>query len=110
MITEIEIETYALQIAEPAFGKISDATLAPLIGHLDPADFEAVLERAAEIAHQRGDAALAEADALENLHRLARAAGMPDGGKPIPWLQERGLIEEVDGGWCFKAAGPDIVM
>ncbi|HMF67604.1 MAG TPA: hypothetical protein VK602_08345 [Phyllobacterium sp.] len=39
--------------------------------------------------------------------RLARAAACPDGEPIIPWLQERGLIEQVDdGGWRFKTPAP----
>ena len=33
---------------------------------------------------------------------------MPDGEKPIPWLQERGLVEKVGDGWRVKTAGPAI--
>ena len=57
---------------------------------------------------ERADAYRAEAASLENLLRLARATGMPDGEKPIPWLQERGLVEKVGDGWRVKTAGPAI--
>ena len=43
-----------------------------------------MLERAAAIVSERADAYRAEAASLENLLRLARATGMPDGEKPIP--------------------------
>jgi hypothetical protein len=51
-------------------------------------------------------ACFAEAEALKHLSRVAHASGMPDGGKPVEWLQEHGLIEKVDDGWRFKAAKP----
>ena len=103
MSTPAEIESYAVQIAEPDF---ETASIEPLIGHLGDADFEAVMNRAAEISRERGRAAFAEADSLENLDRLANAAGCPPDVPTIPWLQERGLIEEVDDGWRFKIAKP----
>jgi hypothetical protein len=31
---------------------------------------------------------------------------MPDGGNPVAWLQERGLIEEINGALWFKPAKP----
>jgi hypothetical protein len=105
MITETEIETFAAQIAEPGF-EVSKANLDGLIGHLDHAESKAVLSRAAEISRERGRAAHAVADSIENLDRLGKAAGCPDGEPMIPWLQERGLIEEVDGGFRFKTAKP----
>jgi hypothetical protein len=46
------------------------------------------------------------ADTLKTLTRLARAAGCPRGVAVIPWLQERGLVEKVDGGWRFTTAKP----
>jgi hypothetical protein len=104
MITQTEIEAYAVQIGAPGF---ETASLEPLIGHLGDAEFEAVMDRAAEISRRRGKAAFAEADSLENLQRLAHAAGMPDGGKPVQWLQERGLIEKIGDGWRFKTAKPE---
>jgi hypothetical protein len=106
MISKSEIETYAGQIAEPDF---ETASIEPLIGHLGDAEFEAVMDRAAEISSERGLAAHAEADALRSVVRLAKATGIRAGGKPVPWLQERGLIEEVDGGFRFKTAKPGAV-
>jgi hypothetical protein len=106
MITETEIEAFAIKIAVPDF-RVSN--IGRLIGHLDPADFNLVLEHAAQLARQRGEANLVEADALENLMRVAHATGMPAGGKPIPWLRDRGLIEEADGVWRFKVAKPGAV-
>jgi hypothetical protein len=103
MITETEIETYAVQIAEPGF---ETASIEPLIGHLGAAEFRTVLRRAAEISRERGRAAHAVADSIENLRRLGKAAGCPDSEAIIPWLQARGLVEEVDGGFRFKTAKP----
>ena len=127
MITPQEIETLALKIAEPDF-VVSHASLDPLIGHLDVADFDAVLHRAAEIARESGKALDTEADTvdpliveavvdaiaeneeilvdLENLVRLGNAAGCPDDAAIIPWLLERGLVEKVDGGFRLKPAKP----
>jgi hypothetical protein len=68
------------------------------------------MSRAQEIARAKGDAAHAEADALRDVVRLAHAAGMPAGEKPILWLRARGLVEEIEGGgWRFKAATPGAV-
>jgi hypothetical protein len=109
MISASEIEAFAVQIAELTF-EVSKANISALIGHLDLPDYDVVLTRAAQIARQRGEADLAEAEALENLERLAHATGMPAGGKPIPWLQERGLVEEIDGGgFRFKTPRPGAV-
>jgi hypothetical protein len=105
MISQTEIETYAVQIAEPGF-EVSKANIDRLVGHLDPADYKAVAERSMQIAKEVGGAYLAEARALENLQRLAQATGMPEGDMAIPWLQVRGLIKEVDGRWFFKKPGP----
>jgi hypothetical protein len=104
MTDALQIEKYASQIAEPDF---DTASIDPLIGHLSDAEIDIVMDRAADIAQERGPAAMAESDALKNLSRLAHAAGMPAGGKPIPWLQERGLIERVGDGWRFKTAKPE---
>jgi hypothetical protein len=106
MISKEQIETFAAEIADPAF-KMQD--IGPLIGHLSDSEFDAVLERAKEIARSRANAAHAEADSLENVQRLAHAAGMPAGEKPIPWLAERGLIEKIGDGWRFKAAKPSAI-
>jgi hypothetical protein len=105
MISPSEIEAFTVQIAEPGF---ETARIEALIGHLAEAEFKAVMHRAAAIARAYGKAAFAEADALENLSRLAHAAGMPDGGNPFQWLQERDLVEEVDGGYRFKTAKPEV--
>jgi hypothetical protein len=113
MIDALMIEKYASQIAESAGemydanGKVGIMLDEPTIDHLSDAELDMVMDRAAEIARERGEAALAEADALKNLRRLAHAAGMPDGGKPIPWLVERGLIEKFGDGWRFKTAKPE---
>jgi hypothetical protein len=104
MITQTEIETFAMQIAEPDF---DPSQIEALIGHLRDAEIEAVIDRAAEISREHGEAALSEADTLASLSRLAHATGCPRGEPVIPWLQERGLIEQVDGGgWRFKTPAP----
>jgi len=105
MITEAEIETYAEQIAAPGF---ATASIEPLIGHLDDADFGMVLKRASGISRARGRAADTAADSLETLTRLAHAAGCPAGVAVLPWLQERGLAEEVESGWRYKVPKPGI--
>jgi hypothetical protein len=51
MTTPEELESFARQIAEPDF-PISHASLDPLIGHLNTADYARVLDRAAEIARE----------------------------------------------------------
>jgi hypothetical protein len=107
MITPTEIEAYAVQIAEPDF---ETASIEPLIGHLGDAEFEAVMDRAAEISRDRGRAAHDEADTLVALTRLAHAAGCPSGIAVVPWLQEHGLVEEVNSsGFGFKTAKPGAV-
>jgi hypothetical protein len=106
MISKSEIETFAVQIGDSDF---NTADLKPLIGHLSNPEFHAVLDRAKEIARARGRAAMAEADSLENVLRLAQAAGMPAGEKPVRWLAERGLIEASGNGWRFKVAKPSAV-
>jgi hypothetical protein len=93
MISEQEIELYADRIA----GFDWRARIDALIGHLDDGDQIAVLERAAQNMRRIGDSALAEAEALEDIDRLAKASGMPAGERPFTWLMERGLIVEVEG-------------
>ena len=107
MITETEIETYAVQIAESDFDMARGAE--NLIGHLYGEDFIAVMRRASEIARNVVATARAEANALENLERLAKATGCPEAKPMIPWLQERGLIEKVDGLWRLWIAKPAAV-
>lgn len=103
MINAAEIESYASQISEPDF---EIAAIEPLIGHLSDAEIEAVIDRAAAIARERGRADMAAAAALETLARIAHAAGCPRGDPVIPWLQARNLVEEFNGGFRFKVANP----
>jgi hypothetical protein len=106
MISNEGIGIIAAQIAEPDF-EVSKPNIDKLIGHLDAADQDIVLGRAAKISRQRGEADLAEARSLQNLRRLGKAAGCPDGEPVIPWLEARDLIEQVEGGgWRFKQASP----
>lgn len=106
MITKAEIETYAAQIAEVTFEMDN---IEPLIGHLGDVEMKAIMARAAAIAREGGRAAQAEADSMENVLRLAQAAGCPEGAPVIPWLAERGLIEKIGNGWRFKVAKPNAV-
>jgi hypothetical protein len=102
-----QVESFAQQIAEPDFDM---SQVEPLIGHLNGPAFEAVMTRAEEIAREEAEKADAAADALEELRRLALASGCPKGTPYIPWLQERGLIEEVEDGWTFRKAGPGLLI
>ena len=104
MITEQEIEAYAAQIAEADFDMARDAE--NLIGHLYGDDLVAVMRRASEISREMARRFCAEADSLESLERLAKATGCPEEEPIIPWLQARGLVEKVDGGFRFKTAKP----
>jgi hypothetical protein len=105
MITQTEIETFATKISEPDFKPTTENMLA-VIGHLRQDEFELVYARASEIHEARIAAIKAEQNSFENLGRLAKAAGCPDGEKVIPWLQERGLVEQVAGGWRIAKAKP----
>jgi hypothetical protein len=97
MITAQQIEEYAVQIAGAGF---EIPFIEKLIGHLGDAELEAVIDRAAIIGR-------AEADSWEALLRLAHAAGLPAGEKPILWLMDRGLVKQLDdGGLRFEEAGP----
>ena len=55
MISLTEIETFAVQIADPDFDPLS---IEKLIGHLGEAEFEAVIDRAVEISRGHSEAAL----------------------------------------------------
>jgi len=103
MITEEYIEALATKLADPG----EEMWKSGLTDHLDDDDADAVHERANLISIQRSWAG--HTDSLESLIRLAHATGCPDGEPVIPWLQQRDLIEEVDGGWRFKAAKPGAV-
>jgi len=52
-ITPQELENFAVQIARPDFIIDTHDGIKELIGHLDPADYDAVLARAAEIVRER---------------------------------------------------------
>jgi hypothetical protein len=101
MISQHEIESYAVKLAEPGF----EGTLA-LIGHLHGADLLAVLQRTSEIAREAAETAERDANRQEALVRLARAAGCPEDVDMVRWLYERGLLEEVDGELKFKKPKP----
>ncbi len=106
MISQTEIETFATKISEPDFKPTPENMLA-VIGHLSQDEFDLVYARAMEIHNARIAAMQAEAMPLENLGRLAHAAGCPSGVPVIPWLAERGLVEQVaGGGWRIAKAKP----
>ncbi len=110
MVTKDDIETLAVQLADLDFEGMPETIIdekidAALIG-LDDADERAVLERAAEISRERGQKLFEMVDKMNSLRRLAAAAGCPEDVPLIPWLQERGLIEQVDGGWRIKEPIP----
>jgi hypothetical protein len=104
MITETELEALASQLAD--LGDERDAEGHALIAHLEGGDLEAVLTRLEQIEFERNCAG-GYLDSIEGLMRLAHAAGCPDDEQMIPWLQARGLIEQLDdGGFRFKTAKP----
>ena len=53
MITKVELEKFAMQIAHPDFDIETATDIKALIGHLDFPDRDAVLARAAEIVRSR---------------------------------------------------------
>jgi hypothetical protein len=100
-ITEQEIEARGSQLADEwSRGEWLTEATAGLHG----ANLDAVLTRAQDISFDRN--ALELLDSAESLLRLAHATGCPEGEPIIPWLQERDQIEQVEGGWRFKAAKP----
>jgi hypothetical protein len=112
MITEADIEALGNQLADLwAADNDENSTSAEsfaLIEHLEGDDLDDVLTRAQDISLVRNAPELI--DSTESLMRLAHATGCPDDEAVIPWLQERGLIEEVDGGgFRFKATKPGVV-
>jgi hypothetical protein len=107
MITEQEIESLGQQLADLWVASDTHAARLDLIDHLEGDDLDAVLTRAQDISFDRslvGDSI--DEDTSESLTRLARATGCPLREPIIPWLQERGLVEKVDGGFRFKTARP----
>jgi hypothetical protein len=78
-----------------------------VIGHLSQEEFRLVHARGLEIHNARIEAAEAESNSFKNLLRLAQAAGCPPGVKVLPWLAERGLVEQIAGvGWRITRAKP----
>jgi hypothetical protein len=77
-----------------------------VIGHLSQDEFGLVYARALEIHNARIAAIKAESNSFKNLSRLANAAGCPSDVPVIPWLAERGLVEQVAGGWRIAKAKP----
>jgi hypothetical protein len=106
MISEQEIERLGNQLAD--LGDWSGEEGSALIDHLDDADTDAVLDRAGLISICRSWAD--HTDSLVDFVRLGQATGCPDGEPIFPWLKDRGLVEEVDGGgFRFKTARPGAV-
>jgi len=107
MISKAEIETLAIKITEPDFKPTPENMLA-VIGHLSQEEFLLVHARGMEIHEAWIEAKRAERSAMENLGRLARAAGVPDGEKVIPWLKEHGVAVEikVEGGRLRSVKAP----
>jgi hypothetical protein len=101
-LTEQEIEALGSQLADDwSRGECDTEATTGLHG----ANLDAVLTRAQDISLDRNAPELI--DSGESLLRLAHATGCPDGEPIIPWLQERGLVEQVDdGGWRFKTPAP----
>jgi hypothetical protein len=106
MISKAEIETYATKISEKDFKPTPENMLA-VIGHLSQDEFDLVYARACEIHNAGIEAIKAESNSFKNLSRLAHAAGCPPGVKVLPWLAERGLVEQIAGvGWRITKAKP----
>jgi hypothetical protein len=106
MISKTEIETYATKISAPDFNPTPENMLA-VIGHLSRDEFDLVHARGLEIYNARIEAMEAESNSFKNLLRLAQAAGCPSGVKILPWLAERGLVEQIAGvGWRITKAKP----
>jgi hypothetical protein len=103
-LTETEIETLGSQQAD-AWSK--DEWQTEETDQLYDANLDAVLTRAEAIAFDRN--ATEHLDSVESLLHLAHATGCPESEPIVPWLQERGLTEEVDGGWRFKSPKPGVV-
>jgi hypothetical protein len=105
MITEAEIEALGKQLADLGMASDTHAVSLDLIDHLEGDDLDAVLDRAALISIVDGNRT--DEDTTERLTRLARATGCPLDEPIIPWLQERGLVEQLDdGGFRSKTAKP----
>jgi len=113
MMTEQEIEALATKLVD-----LGDAEGFALIAHLESDDLDAVLNRVEKIMFDRNmaecpDSAeslmLALEQGEESLMRLLHATGCPDDEPMLVWLEERGLVEEVDGGWRFKTPKPSAV-
>ena len=106
MITIAEIEALAVQMADPGFDL---ENMDAVVGHLSRQAFDMVYERCQEIYAWRITEMEAGRDSVVGLRNLARAAGCPKGVAVLPWLQERGLAEEVDGEWKYKRAKLGVV-
>jgi hypothetical protein len=108
-VTKSEIKTLAKKLD----GVDDLDEIGRLIGHLDEADQLAVLDRSDDIIWKQ----IAEIETRtvwrKELLRLAAASGCPVDAPIIPWLEERGLIEEEEVGdrvWRFKIVGPAVTQ
>jgi hypothetical protein len=107
MITPAEIETLGRKLADLWVADDTHAARLDEFDHLEGDDLDAVLTRAQDISFDRslvGDGI--DEVTSESLTRLARATGCPLSEPIIPWLQQHGLLEEVDGVLRFKPAKP----
>jgi hypothetical protein len=89
------------------------ATIRREFPKLTPADIDAALDLARAIKldalrptvhgeRGHGGASFNTADPPATLARLARAVGYPGYVPVLPWLQERGFVEKVGGGFRFR--------
>ena len=104
MITETEIEALGRYLAD--LWVADDTHALDLIDIPVSDDLDAVYLRARDILFDRRVGEGIDEGTSKSLTRLARATGCPLTEPIIPWLQERGLIENVEGGWRFKTAEP----
>ena len=108
-MTNEQLEFAARELAEQladASPSASEEIVRRVLTPMTAEGADAILDRAGAMLRDLAARQMAEADALENLLRLARAAGMPEGGKPLPWLLDRGLAEEgPDGHFRIRSGG-----
>jgi hypothetical protein len=109
MITPDEFASLMLTLSDPDF-EPTEENLNAAIGHLHGDDELLLLAVVGEIHEARIVEMKIDAERWKRLQRLAAAAGCPKDVKVLPWLQERGLVEQVEGGgWRIKAAKPRAV-
>ena len=84
-ISKQEIEVYAIQVAQPDFDIMEDGEpsqrMFRLLGHLTLEDVERIVQRSVEISREIAEAALDEADRLNEKVRIAKfGPDRPDDG------------------------------